>query len=131
MCHLILLLPVLGLTVFWVAPLSVAGPVYAIVFLLSVWLYWLIVRSMRQPVETGMEHLRRETGEVVDTRGRILTVRVQNELWRAKSSEALERGERVKVVGVEGLTLRVEKLPGAATRGGTSADGPGGLARTA
>ncbi|NIR28988.1 MAG: hypothetical protein GWN84_06670 [Gammaproteobacteria bacterium] len=110
MCHLILLLPVLGLAIFWMAPLPVAGPVYAIVLLLSVWLYGLIMRSMRQPVETGVERLRQEVGEVVATGGRTLTVRVQNELWRAKCNQTLERGDRVKVADVEGLTLRVEKL---------------------
>lgn len=130
MCHLILLLPVLGLPIFWMAPLSVAGPVYAIVFLLSVWLYWLIMRSMRQPVGTGVERLRQEVGEVVDTGERAVTVRVQNELWRAKCRQVLERGDRVKVVDVQGLTLHVEKLPREAARG-RPANGSTGLARTA
>ncbi|NIR30822.1 MAG: hypothetical protein GWN84_16200 [Gammaproteobacteria bacterium] len=112
MCHLILLLPVLGLSLFWVAPLPVAGPIYGIVFLLSVWLYWLIMRSMKHPVETGMEQLRREVGEVVDAGDRKATVRVQNELWQCKCKEKLERGDSVKVLDVDGLTLRVEKLAG-------------------
>jgi membrane-bound serine protease (ClpP class) len=39
-------------------------------------------------------------------------VLVQGELWRARTEgEAIAAGERVQVVGVEGLTLKVERAP--------------------
>lgn len=45
MCHLILLTPVFSLAVFWIWPLTVAGPVYAVVVALSLWMYALIMRA--------------------------------------------------------------------------------------
>lgn len=112
MCHLVLLLPVVGLPLFWLAPLYAAGPVYALNLFLSVWLYWLIMRSWRQPVESGVEQLRRASGRVVDVTGKSATVRVRNELWKCKCREKLSCGDTVKVLDVDGLTLRVEKISG-------------------
>ena len=57
MCHLILALPFLGLMVFWLWPLYVAASVYAAIFLLSLWLYYLIIQVMRRPVVTGAEEI--------------------------------------------------------------------------
>ncbi|HSW58008.1 MAG TPA: NfeD family protein [Dehalococcoidales bacterium] len=39
-------------------------------------------------------------------------VKVANEDWRAVSSENLEKGERIVVTGINGVTLSVEKFRG-------------------
>lgn len=108
MCHVLLLLPVLALPLFWVMPLPLAGAAYGIVLLFSVWLYRTTVRSMKRPVETGVERIQREVGEIVEVKGRKATVRLQNELWHCEGSD-LKPGDLVKVTGVDGLNLRVEK----------------------
>ena len=36
-------------------------------------------------------------------------VRIQGELWEARAAETLRPGDQVEVVGVEGLTLEVER----------------------
>ena len=57
MCHLVLLLPILALPLFWFAPLAIAVPAYVVVLILSGWFYWLAVSAMRRPVHTGAEAL--------------------------------------------------------------------------
>jgi len=66
-------------------------------------------RSMRLPEITG-------AGELVGLRGEVRTalapggtVFVRGEIWRATAEEPLETGDRVEVVGVDGLELRVRK----------------------
>ena len=110
MCHLILLMPVFGLIVFWVWPLSVAGPVYAVVTALSLWMYAYIWWAMRRPVQGGAEELLHSDGEVVDVQGNALRVRVHSEMWNAESKDTLHRGDNVKVVGMTGLILQVQRL---------------------
>lgn len=110
MCHLILMMPVLGLPVFWLWPISVAAPVYAVIVVLSAVLYFFTMRAMRRPVHTGSEELLRSIGEVVEARERLARVRVHGEIWNVGSSEKLHKSDRVKVLSVDGLTLRVQRL---------------------
>jgi membrane protein implicated in regulation of membrane protease activity len=109
MCHLLLLTPGFALAVFWIWPLSVAGPVYAAVVALSLWMYILILQAMRRPVLGGSDELLHSIGEVMEVRGHALRVRVHSEMWNAESSDALQRGERVKVIGLTGLILHVRR----------------------
>ena len=110
MFHLILLMPVFALAVFWIWPLTVAAPVYAAVALLSLWMYALIWRAMRRPVQAGAEELTHSIGEVMAVQEDGLRVRVHSEMWNAQSNDPLHRGDRVKVVGMAGLTLQVRRL---------------------
>jgi membrane protein implicated in regulation of membrane protease activity len=110
MCHLILLMPVFALVVFWIWPLSVAGPVYAVIAGLSLWMYAYIWRAMQRPVLGGAEELLHSDGEVVEVNGTALRVRVHSEMWNAESTDSLHRGDHVKVVGMTGLILQVRRL---------------------
>lgn len=68
-----------------------------------------VIRAHRIKPATGREGLVGETGMVRswgDSSGRVF---VQGELWEARSEEAFREGEEVRVVGVEGLRLRVKK----------------------
>lgn len=109
MCHLILLMPVFALAVFWIWPLAVAGPAYAAVAVLSLWMYVLIMQAMRRPVLSGTEELLHSFGEVVEVDGQTMRVRVHSELWNAESNDTLCSGDRVKVNGISGLILRVSR----------------------
>ena len=44
------------------------------------------------------------------TRNEAGLVRIEGEEWRARSGDDIDEGEEVKVVGVRGVTLEVEKL---------------------
>ena len=108
MCHLILLMPVIALPVFWVFPLLIAGPVYAFVLVLSLAFYILILRTMRKPVETGREGIMHASGVVDRVAGDTLSVRINGEHWKARCAcEQLAPGDPVEVVSIEGLTLGV------------------------
>jgi membrane-bound serine protease (ClpP class) len=107
MCHVILLLPLLSLPVFWVWPLAVAAPVYGVILTVSIWTYVFTMRAMRCPVETGSEGLRHEVGRVIEAKARV---RIHSETWNAVSSEPLRKGDLVRVVGIDGLTLQVAKI---------------------
>ena len=111
MCHLILLLPLLALPLFWLVPMSIAVPVYAAVLLLSGGIYFLAIRAMRQPVQTGVEALIHSTGEVLGKEGSLFRVRVRSEVWNAESTDNLRPGDYVEVVAVEGLRLKVRRFP--------------------
>ncbi len=68
----------------------------------------LAVKARRRPVVSGREELVGMTGEALaafDGNGRV---RVHSEDWRARSGAPLRRGQKVRVTGVEGLTLLVE-----------------------
>jgi len=110
MCHLILLMPLIALAVFWIWPIAIAAPAYAVVTLLSVWMYALIWRAMHRPVRVGSEELLQSQGKVVEVEGATLRVLVHSELWNAESNEPLHPGERVKVVGKDGLVLQVRRI---------------------
>lgn len=110
MCHFVLLLPLIALPVFWVMPLALALSVYGAVLVLSVAIYWHAVQAIRRPVSTGAEGLIGETAVIVEARGGQILARVRNELWRVASGPSLRAGDKVTVVAVERLTLRVQPL---------------------
>jgi membrane-bound serine protease (ClpP class) len=68
------------------------------------------VRAWRQPIVSGGEGLAGDMGQVMEPvtpEGGV--VRVQGERWSARSDAAIDEGQRVRVVGREGLVLRVER----------------------
>lgn len=113
MCHLLLLMPVVGLPVFWLVPLSFAIPAYIVIVLISGVLYWLIAISMRKRPETGAESLPGTEAEVVSKlspgHGAQYLVRSQGELWSARSADVLELGETVRIAALRGISLVVER----------------------
>lgn len=108
MCHLVLLLPVFGLVVFWLFPLPVAAPIYMLILAFSVWMYRAIMQAMNRPVVTGSEGMVGQIGEVVDVSRNFFGILVHGEIWKAKSASVVRKGQRVRVIGLEGLVLKVE-----------------------
>ena len=109
MCHLILMMPLLGIGLFYVLPMAWALPLYVVVLVVSATLYGLIYRTHRQPVTTGKESmLGREVkaAESFQVQGRV---RYQNVLWKARSQEPLAEGDRATIVGMHGMTLLVQQ----------------------
>jgi membrane-bound serine protease (ClpP class) len=66
------------------------------------------VKSHRRPVVSGQEELLHSTGRVIDGFTGIGRVRVHGEIWQAESAVPLQRGDRVQVVDVDGLVLKVQ-----------------------
>ena len=114
MCHLILLMPVLGIPIFWLIPLNFTIPSYIVIVLLSTFLYWLIIRAMKKPIQDGFQSLIGTEDEVISKRSpdgstRYL-VRSQGELWNAYSTDVLEIGEPVDIVAVKGIGIVAERV---------------------
>ncbi len=115
MCHLILLMPVLGFSLFWLLPLSYALPSYTVIVLTSALLYWLIRRAMRKPIQDGFQSLIGTEAEVVSKRSPdnsthyLVRAQGEGELWSAYSTDVLETGEQVKIVAVKGIGVVIER----------------------
>jgi len=78
--------------------------------LLTVFLGTLALRTLRKRVVTGAEGMIGEIGVVVTDPHPMGRVLVRGEYWQAFSPVSLPAGTRVRCVGMEGLTLRVEPL---------------------
>ncbi len=73
-------------------------------FEVSTPIFWLWY-SQRRAVQVGAETMIGQTVEVAEECRPFGLVRIQGELWRARCSTGADRGERVRIVGRDGLTL--------------------------
>ena len=111
MCHLILIgLPLLALSAFWFLPLPLAVPVFGVLIAVTGLLYAYLMKGARRPVMTGIEAMLNALGRVRGVHDGIVSVWVNSELWSAWAADELREGDQVKVVGVDGLRLRVRKI---------------------
>ncbi|MGE5603012.1 MAG: NfeD family protein [Nitrososphaerales archaeon] len=104
-----------------VAPVSKLNPWLAVATTTGVALFFIFgitaaLKAQRRPVAVGRETLIGQTGvthEALTPRG---TVRIDGEEWTAEniSGEEIPAGVRIRVVGVDGLRLQVERDWGAA-----------------
>ncbi len=109
----VLLLPVIGLIVFWLLPLSAAVPVYIVILIISGLLYWIVARAMKKHPGYDLASLVGTEATVISKTGTpkniIYVVNIRGELWNAMSRDDLVPDDTVKIISVHGLTLRVEK----------------------
>jgi membrane-bound serine protease (ClpP class) len=88
----------------WLGLVAVATGIAVEVAEVGFWIRFL----RRYRVRTGAEGLIGSSAEVIEAcapRGRV---RLRGEIWHARCDPGAAVGERVRVTGVEGLTLRVE-----------------------
>jgi len=114
MNHVILILPVLGLSVFLFLPARISVPVYLFILLLSGLIYWVVYRAMKKRPQLGMESMKGMEARVVakpglETETQYL-VRIRGETWGAVSGDNLAIGDKVKIIAVDGLILQVQKI---------------------
>lgn len=107
-------MPLLGLPLFWLMPLGYALPTNVAIWLTSGFLYWLITRAMKRPLQDGFQSLIGTEAKVVsrlasDHSAQYL-VRAQGELWSAYSTDTLQPGEQVNIVAVRGIGVVVEPV---------------------
>ncbi|MDH3443302.1 MAG: nodulation protein NfeD [Deltaproteobacteria bacterium] len=85
---------------------TAVGTVGTFVLIIS----FLVVRSQRSKQTLGLEGIVGEIGEVrtaLAPRGKIF---VHGEYWNAEADGEIATGERVQVVGIDGMTLKVKQL---------------------
>ena len=56
------------------------------------------------------EQMINATGEIVDCSGGEAYARIQGETWKVRAPIPLERGELIRVTGIDGLVLAVEPV---------------------
>lgn len=66
------------------------------------------LKARKRPVVSGQEQMIGSVGEALEDLESDGWARVEGERWRVVSARPLRRGQKVTVVGVTGLTLRVE-----------------------
>lgn len=79
MCHIILLLPIISLVLFWILPLAYALPLYLVVLVASILVYFAMMKAMKRPVTTGKEGL---IGEIAEVKGYEWSKRTCKGPWR-------------------------------------------------
>ena len=90
-------------------PWTVILPVAVVSALFIFLAVGMALKARRRPVVSGKEGLIGETGTVQeDFDGGEGWARVHGETWRIRSKQALAKGQRIKVAGVNGLVLDVE-----------------------
>jgi len=77
-----------------------------------IWVIGRFVRLRRHKAKTGKEELLGSIGVALqdfETSGRV---RVHSESWRARTGEPVKKGQQVRVVSVDGLSLVVQPVQG-------------------
>lgn len=97
-----------GIEVSW----AVIGGIAVASVLLALLIARLAYRSTRTKVVSGREEMVGATGQVVDWNGGKGHVFVHGERWNAVADGAFTPGQMVRVVGLEGLTLKVDSNEG-------------------
>ncbi|MGH8597757.1 MAG: NfeD family protein [Gammaproteobacteria bacterium] len=69
-------------------------------------------RNWRRPVVSGREQLIGSVGEAIESFVGRGEVRVQGEIWQARASRAIARGDAVRVRAIDGLVLEIEPANG-------------------
>ncbi|MGB5613068.1 MAG: NfeD family protein, partial [Sedimenticolaceae bacterium] len=79
-------------------------------FILFVGVIGYAVKSRRRPVVTGAEEMVGAIGEALEDFHASGRIRVHSESWIAQSDRPVRRGQRMRVVAIDGLKLKVEEL---------------------
>ena len=85
--------------------------IFALSLITAVFFLFIIgaaIKARERPVVSGQEEMLHASGEVLDDfegKGRI---RIHGEIWLAESATPLRRGDKVQVVAVDGLVLKVQ-----------------------
>lgn len=108
-CHLLWMLPILALPLFWIFNFYTALRIYLGVVMLTAVMFYLTIQSMRQAPQSGIEGMRGEIVEVVESNGSRGRVQYHNMLWYAIAREPIAVGEKVRIIGNQGLRLIVAK----------------------
>ncbi|MBS1270958.1 MAG: hypothetical protein MAGBODY4_00087 [Candidatus Marinimicrobia bacterium] len=107
MCHLVLLMPFFGLSLFWALPVNLAMPLYLVLLMLSGVVYYALIRAMKEPVRTGNPALLNQPVQVVKQSGSHWIVERHGELWQARSDEFFVPGQQATVDRVDGMKLHI------------------------
>jgi membrane protein implicated in regulation of membrane protease activity len=105
----IMFAPIFALVLFWVLPFRMALPIYTPIFIFGFIVNFKMMQSMSLPVKTGLEEMIGQEAVAIDDIDPEGKVRINSELWAATAKGGrYEQGEKVKIIGAQGLVLVVE-----------------------
>lgn len=107
MHHLILLLPILALGLFFIFKWQIALIIYIPILLSSIVVFFKILQAQRQPRTTGEDAMIGDRAVVIEVQTGETLVDYQGEIWRAVSTQPLHPHEEVLIEAVNGLLLTV------------------------
>ena len=90
--------------------LSTALGVTLPVAVITIFLMRLVIISHRKKSVTGVDGMIQEIGTAITEVGATGKVRVHGEIWDAQSDDQIHSGERVRIVSVQGMTVRVSRM---------------------
>lgn len=89
-------------------------PLILIMSIISISFFFMLlslaVKSHKKAIVTGKEGLIGSKGVVLNVMNEQIVVRVLGEIWEARSSQMLDRGQKIRVAQVNGLILWVEPI---------------------
>ncbi|MFQ5684476.1 MAG: NfeD family protein [Candidatus Binatia bacterium] len=109
MCHILFVLPLVSLLLFWFLPLGQALFLYSLVLLLCSIFYRLIWKDWRKPVTTGLEGMIGGVGRVIQKGTKTAKIFYKGEIWDAICAEDVSIGEFVAITGLERMKVIVRK----------------------
>ena len=75
-------------------------------------IYFKVFKAMRQKIQTGQEGMLGKKGLVVENIDPEGKIQYASEIWDARTKgDRFSKGEQVKINGIQGLMLLVEKIP--------------------
>ena len=113
MCHLVFLIPLVGIPLFWLLPLGYALPINILLWIVSGLLGYKVIRAMMLSPRDGFKSLIGTEAVVVSRVNRSYgqyQVIAGHELWTARSTEPLQPGEKVAVTATDGIKLVVARI---------------------
>jgi len=84
--------------------------IFALSFLTAGFFLFIVgaaIRARERPVVSGQEEMLQASGEVLGDFEGQGHIRIHGEVWRAESATPLRRGDKVDVVAIDGLVLKV------------------------
>ena len=78
--------------------------------MMFVFVIGMVIKARRRPVVSGMEELLGGEALVIEDFAQKGRVNIHSENWNALCDTPLQKGQSVKVIGIDGLTLQVEPL---------------------
>jgi membrane protein implicated in regulation of membrane protease activity len=114
MCHLLLVLPLLALPIWWLLPVRPAAEIYSVIAVVSGAMYYVALRMMHTPRAMDPDLIIGTRGRVVTNDHGRLQVQLNGEIWYARGAIDLNPGDTVEVTSRDGLTLGVSRCSGAA-----------------
>ncbi len=91
-----------GISIPFIATFAIANTLFFFTILS------IVLKVRHKPIVSGREELIGSAGEVIEAVEKYGRVRVHSENWQAKSKAPISLGQRIRVIGIDGLTLVVE-----------------------